>query len=49
MPDIAVTVDDASIDLAFDAEWLTANPLTVADLDREIGYAQEIGYTLTFS
>ena len=47
--DIAVTVGDASIDLSFDAEWLAANPLTIADLDGESDHAQAIGYTLTFS
>ncbi len=49
IPDTEVTVGDASIALAFDAEWLAANPLTIADLDREIGYAKDVDYTLTFS
>ncbi len=49
IPDIAITVGEQSIDLRFDAEWLQANPLTIADLDREVGYAGNVDYTLTFS
>jgi exopolyphosphatase/guanosine-5'-triphosphate,3'-diphosphate pyrophosphatase len=49
IPDIAIAVDAQSIDLQFDGEWLQANPLTIADLDREIGYANNVNYGLTFS
>ena len=49
IPDITVTVCEQSIDLQFNKEWLQANPLTVADLDREIDYAKNVDYTLTFS
>ena len=49
IPDIAITVGEQSIDLKFDADWLQANPLTIADLEREIGYAKNIDYTLSFS
>ena len=49
IPDIVVTVGDQSIDLQFDGEWLRANPLTIADLDREVGYAKNVKYRLTFS
>jgi exopolyphosphatase/guanosine-5'-triphosphate,3'-diphosphate pyrophosphatase len=49
IPDIAITVGEQSIDLQFDGEWLQANPLTIADLDREIGYADDADYRLTFS
>ena len=49
IPDIGITVGEQSIDLRFDGKWLQENPLTIADLDREIGYAQNVDYTLTFS
>jgi exopolyphosphatase/guanosine-5'-triphosphate,3'-diphosphate pyrophosphatase len=49
IPDIVVSVGERSIDLKFDGEWLQANPLTIADLDREIGDAKNVGYELTFS
>ena len=49
IPDIVVSVGERSIDLKFDGEWLRANPLTIADLDREIGDAKDVGYELTFS
>ena len=48
MPPIRMTVDTGSLDLAFDTEWLQANPLTVADLEREQGYLEMIGYELRF-
>ncbi len=49
IPDIDVHVGERSIALGFDGEWLRDNPLTIADLDREIGYASDVGYELTFS
>jgi exopolyphosphatase/guanosine-5'-triphosphate,3'-diphosphate pyrophosphatase len=48
MPPIRMTVDAGSLDLTFDTEWLQANPLTVADLEREQGYLETIGYELRF-
>ena len=48
MPPIRMTVDTGSLDLTFDTEWLQANPLTVADLEREQGYLEMIGYALRF-
>jgi len=48
-PDVDLAVDGNSIALQFDATWLTANPLTVADLDREAGYLQSAGFRLSFS
>ncbi|MEO1203449.1 MAG: exopolyphosphatase, partial [Pseudomonadota bacterium] len=47
-PDVEISVDDASVDLKFDAAWLDANPLSVADLDRERGYLENVGYALSF-
>jgi exopolyphosphatase/guanosine-5'-triphosphate,3'-diphosphate pyrophosphatase len=49
IPDIVITMGEQSIDLRFGGEWLQANPLTIADLDREVGYARNVDYTLTFS
>jgi exopolyphosphatase/guanosine-5'-triphosphate,3'-diphosphate pyrophosphatase len=49
IPHIEVSVGKRSIDLKFDGEWLQANPLTIADLEREVGYAANVGYELTFS
>ena len=44
--DIAVTND--SVILSFDPAWLDANPLSVADLERERGYLGNVGYSLSF-
>ena len=48
LPDIGVDAAHAAVGLRFPAGWLDANPLTVADLDRERGYLQDVGYDLTF-
>jgi hypothetical protein len=42
-------VEDRSISLRFDPNWLASNPLTVSDLEREQGYLQGVGYSLQFS
>ena len=49
IPYIALEVDADSLTLRFDAEWLGANPLTVADLKRERGYLDQVGYDLAFN
>jgi exopolyphosphatase/guanosine-5'-triphosphate,3'-diphosphate pyrophosphatase len=49
MPRIGLAVGDQSLELRFDTAWLQANPLTVADLEREAGYARAVGYELRFS
>jgi len=49
MPTTRIRVSSDSIGLAFDSAWLAANPLTVADLEREVGYLKAVGYSLTFS
>jgi exopolyphosphatase/guanosine-5'-triphosphate,3'-diphosphate pyrophosphatase len=49
MPEIELVVDGHSLALRFDAAWLQENPLTVADLEREQGYLQDVGYELIFS
>jgi exopolyphosphatase/guanosine-5'-triphosphate,3'-diphosphate pyrophosphatase len=48
-PPVGATAARHSLQLAFDAEWLEANPLTVADLEREKGFLAEVGYELSFS
>jgi len=48
IPRIGLSVDDRSLELCFDAAWLQANPLTVADLEREQEYLSEVGYQLAF-
>lgn len=48
VPEIGIEVAEQDIRLHFDGEWLAANPLTAADLTREQGYLQSVGYTLTF-
>lgn len=45
---LQLSVDKNSIHLEFDPGWLAANPLTVADLEREQGYLEGTKYSLTF-
>jgi len=49
IPPVGLDVAEKSLDLAFDAAWLEANPLTVADLEREKGLLADVGYELRFS
>jgi hypothetical protein len=44
-----LTVTQNALELTFDAEWLEANPLTAADLERERNYLSEVDYELRFS
>jgi exopolyphosphatase/guanosine-5'-triphosphate,3'-diphosphate pyrophosphatase len=46
---VKIDADDKSIALEFDPAWLKANPLTVADLEREVGYLESVEYELRFS
>ncbi len=48
LPPIALETDNRSLELRFDKEWLQANPLTVADLERERGYLANVGYELRY-
>lgn len=48
LPRVALHVKDNSLNLGFESEWLESNPLAAADLERERGYLQAIGYDLTF-
>ena len=45
---VGLEVSDKALVLGFDSDWLAANPLTVADLERETGYLAAAGYDLTF-
>lgn len=48
IPAVKLSVTDRSIDLRFDAAWLSENPLTVSDLERERSYLEAIDYELSF-
>jgi exopolyphosphatase/guanosine-5'-triphosphate,3'-diphosphate pyrophosphatase len=48
MPPVKLAVTRRGLSLQFDTEWLTANPLTVADLEREQEFLKPLGYSLTF-
>ena len=41
-----IDVTDDSIAIHFDADWLAENPLTSADLEREVDYLRQVGYEL---
>ena len=45
-PPCTLKVDDNSLVMHFDAQWLGENPLTLADLDREQLLLREVGYEL---
>jgi exopolyphosphatase/guanosine-5'-triphosphate,3'-diphosphate pyrophosphatase len=49
IPPVQLTVQDRTLALRFDSDWLAENPLTVADLEREHDYLQGIGYALQFN
>lgn len=49
IPPVEMSVDARSLTLAFDPEWLAANPLTVADLEREKRLLAQADYELGFS
>ena len=45
-PPVRVGVSEKAIEIGFDADWLAANPLTIADLEREKEFLSEVGYVL---
>ncbi len=49
LPEITLDVSGESLKLAFPNGWLTANPLTIADLNHEKKYLGEVGFELDFS
>jgi hypothetical protein len=48
LPTILLTAAENSLSLQFAAGWLANNPLTVADLEREKLYLQDVGCRLDF-
>ncbi len=46
-PPVVLAVGRRKLSLGFDPEWLAANPLTVADLEREQVFLKQVGYTLS--
>jgi exopolyphosphatase/guanosine-5'-triphosphate,3'-diphosphate pyrophosphatase len=49
LPTVDIEVRARSLVLRFGADWLDANPLTVADLEREVDFLHAAGYELRFS
>jgi exopolyphosphatase/guanosine-5'-triphosphate,3'-diphosphate pyrophosphatase len=43
---VRLAVTDDSLSISFDADWLEANPLTIADLEREQAFLAQVGYSL---
>jgi exopolyphosphatase/guanosine-5'-triphosphate,3'-diphosphate pyrophosphatase len=48
IPPAALRVDARALELQFDPEWLSANPLTLADLAREQRLLSQAGYELSY-
>ena len=48
-PPVTIQVSGKEISIGFDADWLAENPLTIADLEQEQGFLQNVGYQLTLS
>ena len=46
LPKIRFSATQDGFSVGFDADWLAENPLTIADLERERSYVEEVGYTL---
>jgi exopolyphosphatase/guanosine-5'-triphosphate,3'-diphosphate pyrophosphatase len=44
---VVLRVNGNDLSIRFDADWLTENPLTIADLEREQEFLAEVGYTLS--
>ena len=45
-PPVTLTVNDNRISIGFDADWLAENPLTIADLELEMQFLEQVGYEL---
>jgi exopolyphosphatase/guanosine-5'-triphosphate,3'-diphosphate pyrophosphatase len=46
LPEIKLNVSEKELEIVFPSDWLTANPLTIADLDRERIYLASVDYAL---
>ena len=44
--DLRIHVTNDSLSISFDPAWLVDNPLTLADLERERDYVEQVGYGL---
>lgn len=49
LPLVKLSVGKKDLKLSFAKGWLESNPLTAADLRRERGYLQQVGFKLRFS
>ena len=49
VPPVELSVEADTLTVKFDQEWLEANPLTVADLERERRLLDQAGYVLRYS
>jgi exopolyphosphatase/guanosine-5'-triphosphate,3'-diphosphate pyrophosphatase len=49
IPPVELSVDARKLAVKFDPDWLKANPLTVADLEREQRLLAQAGYELSYS
>ncbi len=47
LPQLKLRPGGSSLDIAFPAQWLGANPLTLADLSEEQAYLAAVGFELT--
>ena len=47
-PQLELQVAEDALTLRFDSDWLEANPLTIADLEREQALLAVVGYSLQF-
>ena len=48
LPPVTLKTTESGLSLSFDADWLAANPLTVADLERERDFLAQVGYALDY-
>ena len=48
-PPVSLQVLDKTLSLSFAADWLAENPLTIADLEREQEFLNQVGYELRVS
>jgi hypothetical protein len=44
---LTVAAFDDGLSIGIDSDWLVANPLTVADLEREQEFLAQVGYKLS--
>ena len=47
MPELKLTAENKNINLKMPEKWIQQHPLTLADLETEMRYLEEVGYHLT--